>query len=128
MATPTTLTDYGAAEGTAPAFERGDVVQEADPEEDDPDAMVVVALPDEPAGEYELDPLAGTTICDHTSTPESVSENESVFEVVFVETLLYYEGNLPRPCTPTTAHEHFEAIEESPVTVYAYPRSRLTDN
>lgn len=129
MATTKSLSDYTDEPDTEQTFELGAVVREdVDPETEEADPMVVVGHPEAPAGEYEVDPLAGTTICGHASTPDSVSESEAVFEVVFVETLLYYDDQLPDGCTPTTAHEYLEEIEESPATVYAYPESRLSND
>lgn len=123
MATNHPLSDYTNDAPDVPECEPGDLVREVDA--DDDEAMVVVSLPGAQADEYEIDPLAGTTVFGYSGTPDSVEADEAVLEVAYVSTLHHYADSLPDGCTPTTAHQHFEAIEDSPVTVYAYPESQI---
>ena len=124
MATNTALSEYVEEEPTITEHEPGDLVREVDADDDD-GAMVVVSLPGEQADEYEIDPLAGTTVFGYSGTPDSVEADEPVVEVAYISTLTHYADSLPDGCTPTTAHQHFETIEDSPVTVYAYPVSQI---
>lgn len=125
MATNHPLSEYTEEQPDTPECDPGDLVREVDADNDDDEAMVVVSLPGEQADEYEIDPLAGTTVFGYSGTPDSVEADEPVVEVAYVSTLTHYTDSLPDGCTPTTAHQHFEAIEDSPVTVYAYPESQI---
>jgi len=121
MAANHPLSDHANDGTNAPESDPGDLVCQTDGDE----PMVVVSIPGDQADKYEIDPLAGTTVYGYSETPDSVEPDEPIVEVAYVSTLRHYADSLPDGCTPLTAHQHFEAIEDSPVTVYAYPDSQV---
>lgn len=123
MATQQSLTE--SAYSPPADCECGDRVEVND---DDGSEVVVVNVTDKRADQYELDPLAGTTVASYPSN--DADPGEQVVEVVYVESVerAEREDDLPDGCTVETVHNYYVAgvLEDTPVRSYAFPVSELS--
>ena len=91
--------------------------------------VCIVDTPDATAGDYEIDELAGRTVAEANADNPQVSPEDDVVEVVFPSSVNYYAESLTRldGWTPSSlaGMQVAGSLEETPVTVYAYPASLI---